>query len=247
PDTLIFTSTNWDTAQKVTVTGVDDTDDVIDVDYTIRVKPAVSQDPNYDGLNPEDVTVTNKDDEKGGFSIERPADGLITSENGQADVFKISLQNEPTHTVTIPVSSSDTTEAVVATSEIVITVLDWSTPQEIAVTGVDDAVSDGNEIYTIVLGSAVSEDPAYNGKDPTDIIGTNLDNDIKDILLYPEEGIFTSEDGTEAFFNVRLMAAPLSDVKIPFRIRSADTSEVSISPDTLIFSTDDWEGIKKVY
>ena len=83
------------------------------------------------------------------------------------------------------------------------------------VTGVDDAVSDGNENFTILLGSAVSEDPAYNGKDPTDIIGTNLDNDIKDILLYPEEGIITSEDGTEAFFNVRLMAAPLSNVKIP--------------------------------
>ena len=247
PDTLIFTPTNWDTAQKVTVTGEDDTDDVIDVDYIIRVKPAVSKDPNYDGLNPEDVTVTNKDDEKGGFQIKVPAEGLITSENGQADVFKISLQNEPTHTVTIPVSSDDTTEAVVAASEIVFTLLDWSTPQEITVTGVDDPVSDGNENFTIVLGSAVSEDPAYNGKDPTDIIGTNRDNDIKNILLYPEEGIFTSEEGTIAFFNVRLMAAPLSDVKIPFRITSKDTSEVSISPDTLIFSTDDWEGIKKVY
>ena len=247
PDTLIFTSTNWDTAQKVTVTGVDDTDDVTDVDYTIRVKPAISKDPNYNGFNPEDVMVTNKDDEKGGFQIEVPADGLITSENGQADVFKISLQNEPTHSVTIPVSSDDTTEAVVAASEIVFTVLDWSTPQEIVVTGVDDAESDGNETFTIVLDSAVSEDPAYEGKDPTDIIGTNLDNDIKDILLYPEEGIFTSEDGTEAFFNVTLRAAPLSDVKIPFRIRRVDTSEISISPDTLLFSTDDWEGIKKVY
>jgi hypothetical protein len=149
--------------------------------------------------------------------------------------------------VTIPVSSDDTTEAVVAVSEIVFTLLDWSTPQEISVTGRDDKVSDGNVTFTIVLGSAVSEDPAYDGKNPTDIIGTNRDNDIKNILLYPEEGIITSEKGTEAFFNVRLMAAPLSDVKIPFIIEDKDTSEVSISPDTLIFSTDDWEGIKKVY
>ncbi|HIB95395.1 MAG TPA: hypothetical protein EYO70_02445, partial [Candidatus Marinimicrobia bacterium] len=243
PDTLTFTSTNWATGQKVTVTGVDDTDDVVNVDYTVRVRPTVSTDPNYDGINPEDVSVTNLDDEKGGFLIE-PAGGLITSENGRSDVFKVALQVKPTHSVTIPISSSDTTEAMLEASEIVITLLNWSTPQEIAVTGIDDDVSDGNVSYSIKLGAAVSEDAAYNGKDPTDISGTNIDNDIKNIRLYPLEGIFTSEDGTRAFFNVRLQAAPLSDVKIPFR--SADTSEVTISPDTLIFSTDNWEGIRKV-
>ena len=244
PDTLTFTSSNWKTRQKVTVTGVDDTDDVVNVDYTIRVKPTLSDDPNYHGLNPEDVSVTNLDDEKGGFTIQ-PGGGLITSENGGSDLFKVSLQIEPTHSVTIPVSLEDTTEGLIEVSELVFTTANWSTPQGIVVVGLDDEISDGNVDYSIELGTTISEDAAYNGKDPTDVSATNIDNDIKKILLYPLEGIFVSEDGGKAFFNVRLQAAPSGDVKIPFT--SADTLKATISPDTLIFTADSWDGIKKVY
>ncbi|SVD15745.1 uncharacterized protein METZ01_LOCUS368599, partial [marine metagenome] len=244
PDSLMFTSSNWPIHQKVTVTGVDDTDDVVNVDYTIRVKPTLSDDPNYQGINPEDVSVTNLDDEKGGFTIQ-PGGGLITSENGGSDIFKVSLQLEPTHSVTIPVSSGDTTEGLIEVSELVFTIANWSTPQEIVVAGVDDGISDGNISYSIDLGTTISEDAAYNGKDPIDVSVTNIDNDIKKILLYPLEGIIASEGSGKAFFNVRLQAAPSGDVKIPFT--SADTLKATISPDTLIFTADSWDGIKKVY
>ena len=63
PGSLTFTPGNWNTSQTVTVTGVDD----LTVDgnqvYTIKTDPAVSADANYDGLNPDDVTVTNVDDD----------------------------------------------------------------------------------------------------------------------------------------------------------------------------------------
>ncbi|MBU88774.1 MAG: hypothetical protein CL722_07335, partial [Chloroflexi bacterium] len=244
PDTLTFTSSNWQTRQKVTVTGVDDTDDVVNVDYTIRVKPTLSDDPNYHGLNPEDVSVTNLDDEKGGFTIQ-PERSLITSENGGSDIFRVSLQIEPTHSVTIPISSEDTTEGVIDVNELVFTTANWSTPQGVVVAGLDDEISDGNILYSIELGATISEDAAYNGKDPTDVLATNIDNDIKEILLYPLEGIFIPEGGGKAFFNVRLQAAPSGNVKIPFT--TADNLKASVSPDTLIFTADSWDGIKKVY
>ena len=157
----------------------------------------------------------------------------------------MSLQIEPTHSVTIPVSLEDTTEGLIEVSELVFTTANWSTPQGIVVVGLDDEISDGNVDYSIELGTTISEDAAYNGKDPTDVSATNIDNDIKKILLYPLEGIFVSEDGGKAFFNVRLQAAPSGDVKIPFT--SADTLKATISPDTLIFTADSWDGIKKVY
>ena len=37
------------------------------------------------------------------------------------------------------------------------------TPQTVTVTGVDDAIVDGNQAYTIVTAPAVSADPAYSG------------------------------------------------------------------------------------
>jgi hypothetical protein len=60
---LTFTNTNWNTPQTVTVTGVDDFNADGNVAYTIVTAPAASTDPNYNGLDASDVTVTNTDDD----------------------------------------------------------------------------------------------------------------------------------------------------------------------------------------
>ena len=66
PASLIFTTANWNVAQTVTVTGVDDA--VVDgpITYTIVTAAAVSTDPNYNGANAADVAVTNTDNDSGG-------------------------------------------------------------------------------------------------------------------------------------------------------------------------------------
>ncbi|MGQ9576782.1 MAG: hypothetical protein ACUVUC_15855 [Thermoguttaceae bacterium] len=60
---LTFTPINWATPQTVTVTGQDDPESDGDVAYTIITWPATSSDPNYDGMDAADVSVTNLDDE----------------------------------------------------------------------------------------------------------------------------------------------------------------------------------------
>lgn len=60
---LTFTSANWDTPQTVTVTGVDDLSEDGDVVYTIVTAFATSADPDYDGLDADEVSVTNEDDD----------------------------------------------------------------------------------------------------------------------------------------------------------------------------------------
>ena len=63
PASLTFTSQNWDNLQTVTVTGVDD--NVIDGDqnYTVKLAAAVSDDPFYNNLKPDDVAVVNRDND----------------------------------------------------------------------------------------------------------------------------------------------------------------------------------------
>jgi hypothetical protein len=51
---------NWDTEQIVTVAGVYD-DDASDQSYGMVLKPAISSDGNYDGLDPADLFLTNTD------------------------------------------------------------------------------------------------------------------------------------------------------------------------------------------
>jgi len=56
---LTFTSSNWNSAQTVTVTGVDDS--VVDdnVTYNIVIGSSTSSDSNYDGVDVRDVTLNN--------------------------------------------------------------------------------------------------------------------------------------------------------------------------------------------
>src|SRR5690606_8706927 len=61
PATLTFTNVNGTTAQTVTITGVDDTVADGAIAYTIITDPATSADPNYNGLDPANVSVVNND------------------------------------------------------------------------------------------------------------------------------------------------------------------------------------------
>jgi hypothetical protein len=63
PNNLTFTSANWNTPQIVTITGVDDSLLDGDVVYKIILDPLVSDDIDYKGIKPDDVTVTNLDDD----------------------------------------------------------------------------------------------------------------------------------------------------------------------------------------
>ena len=56
----------------------------------------------------------------------------------------------------------------VAPASVTFTALDWSVPQTITVTGVNDFVDDGDIAYSIVTAAAVSADPNYAGVDPAD-------------------------------------------------------------------------------
>ena len=63
PASLVFTPADWNLDQTVTVTGGDDAVDDGRVAYTIVTAATVSTDPAYNGLNPPDVSVTNRDDD----------------------------------------------------------------------------------------------------------------------------------------------------------------------------------------
>jgi hypothetical protein len=89
---LTFTSIDWSEAQTVTVTGEDDPDCDGDIPYTILTTPATSADPNYDGLDADDVSVINLDDD--------PCDGTT-------------LWIEPPE-ATLPVSTTFTVDVMVA-------------------------------------------------------------------------------------------------------------------------------------
>ena len=238
---LTFTDQNWNVDQTVTVTGVDDSLDDGDQDFTIILGPASSSDTNYNGEDPADVSVTNEDDDSAGFTVS-PISGN-TSENGTQATFTVKLNTQPTNNVTIPVSSSDVTEGIVSTFGLTFTDQNWNVNQTVTVTGLDDAIVDGNQAYTIILGPAASNDTTYNGENPNDVAVTNEDDDFVGFTISPISGN-TSENGTHATFTVKLNSQPSDNVTIS--VSSNDTTEGMASTPSLIFTPANWNVNKTV-
>lgn len=179
PASLTFTPLNALTAQTVTVTGVNDTAVDGNTAYTIITTPAVSGDSTFNGLNPPDVSVTNQDNESPvtpGISVS-PSSGLVTTEAGGQASFQVALTSVPSASVTIGLSSSDTSEGTVSPSSLTFTTANALTPQTVTVTGVEDTALDGDVAYAIVTQPATSTDSNYANRNAADVTVTNQDNE----------------------------------------------------------------------
>jgi hypothetical protein len=179
--TLAFTTSNWATAQTVTVTGVDD--DVADgaQSYTIKLGKPTTSDTSYAALDPGDVTLLNADDDSAGLKVTAPAMTSTGEAAGFGDVsFSVVLKSKPSANVTIPLKSTLPTEGDVTSptsKSLLFTPANWNTVQTVKVSGVDDPDQDGDQPYAIEIGPSTSTDAAYDGLTASDILLSNVDDD----------------------------------------------------------------------
>lgn len=182
PVSLIFTPANWNVPQTVTVTGQDDDVDDGDIAYTLVTEPAISTDAGYSGLNAADVSLSNVDDDTSQIVVS-PTGGLVTTEAGGTDSFSVVLDSEPLSDVSIQLATSDSTEGLPSPTNLTFTASNWNVPQTVDVTGQDDAILDGDVAYEIVTNPAVSADPGYDGRDASDVMVANSDDDASGITI----------------------------------------------------------------
>ena len=237
PTSVTFTPAGagiWNAPQTVTVTGVDDFLDDGDIPFAVVTAPATSSDANYSGLDAADAALTNIDDEVVGITV-GPVSGPTTEAGGTA-TFTVVLLTEPTADVTIGLTSGDVSEGTVSPSSLTFTPAGagiWSTAQTVTVSGVDDAVDDGNITYSIVTAAAASGDVDYSGLDAADASVTNNDDETAGITVSAVSGPTTESGGTAAF-TVTLDSEPTGDVTID--LTSSDLTEGSVSPASLTFT-----------
>ncbi|QDV39156.1 beta strand repeat-containing protein [Tautonia plasticadhaerens] len=167
-----------------------------------------------------------------------PTSGLTTSEAGGTASFSVRLLSQPTADVTIPVSTSDSTEGAPSVASLTFTPANWNVAQTVTVVGVDDFLADGPVGYTIVLGLASGLDPGYNGVDPADVSLTNADNDVPGVTVTPITGLTTTEAGGTATFSVSLRSMPLANVTIA--VATSDATEGIASVSSITFTPANW-------
>jgi hypothetical protein len=151
---------------------------------TIDLGVAVGGD--YAGIDPENVTAYNIDDEIAPQILKLVTPwGYVTTENGGYTDIMILLSSAPANDVTLQtIQSLDATEgSVTSSSSITFTPANWNVIRYIRVQGAaDGGRGDGDQAYDIDLGTTTSLDPDFNGIDPGDV--TVLNKDYEDITWY---------------------------------------------------------------
>ena len=247
PSSLGFSSSNWDTNQTVTVTGVDDSSDpVVDgnISYNINLGNTVSSSTHYNDLKSGTLELSNSDNESPGVNLS--SSSLNTSENGTNATFTVKLNQKTTSDVTINLHSDDPGEGIPSPSALTFTTSNYSSAQTITVQAVDDAFFDDNQTYTIALKTISGTGTAYDGFDPADVSVTNIDNEsANDVGIVPStSSISVSETGSTSSFTLKLKSEPTANVVLS--LSSSNTAEGIVSPSSLLFSRNNWNTTQTV-
>ena len=241
---LTFTNGNWNSAQTVTVTGVnDDLDDGnIGVTITLAVVDGSSDDA-FDNAANQTVAATNSDNDSAGFTIAQSGGATTVTEGADTDEFTLVLNAKPASDVVLSGVSSDTGEVTTGSSTVTFTTNNWNTAQTVTLTGVNDDVDDGNVNSTITVavvdGSSSNE---FDNVADQSFTVANTDND--DAAFTVATSATNVNEGATVTLTVVLKTAPTTNVMID--ISTSDDTELTVGSVTLTFTAGTWSVTQSV-
>ena len=220
---LTFTTSDWGTAQTVTVSAGED-DDASDDTATLT---HTASGGDYGSVS-EDLAVTVTDDETAGLTLSAPT---LTVSEGASKGYTVALATQPTGEVTVTVGGTAGTDLSVDESSLTFTTSDWGTAQTVTVSaGEDDDADDDTATLTHTASGAdygsVSEDLAV----------TVTDDDTAGLTL--SAPTLTVSEGASKGYTVALATQPTGEVTVT--IGGTSGTDLSVDESSLTFTTSDW-------
>jgi hypothetical protein len=130
------------------------------------------------------------------------ADQDSTTEQGGTASIRVALTAAPTADVQVPVRVSDATEATVSPGSLMFTPSNWSVPQIVTVTGLDDTIDDGDIAYSLTLRPADSRDSSYHGLTTPAVPLVNRDDDAGGSMVFAVATLTLAEHTASASVTV---------------------------------------------
>lgn len=175
PPSLTFTTSNYSVAQTFTVTAVDDA--IVEGPHGDTIThSATSTDTDYNGIAVNDVTVNIGDNDTAGVMVVQSDGTTVVTEGGATDTITVQLTSQPTATVTITLTFNSG-ELNLSSATLNFDGTNWSTPQPVTVTAVDDTIVESTETYDITF-TVTSADGAYNALSVAPVSVSITDNDV---------------------------------------------------------------------
>ena len=235
---LSFTTTNWNTDQTVTVTGVDDSIDN-SPDRTATVGHRASG-GDYGSVS-RNLTVTVTDDE-GAASLSVANASVTEGDTGEADLtFTVTLSPAAGHAVTVAwATSKETGDTATPGTDYTagsgtLSFAAGTTSKTVTVKVTGDQVDEANETLTLTLSNATGADIG----DAT-ATGTITDDDTRGIVLSKSSVTVTEASGTgrTAEYKVKLASQPTGTVTVA--VSSGTTTAATVNKTSLSFTTTTW-------
>ena len=237
--TLTFTSSNWDTAQTVTVRAAQDADAVNDAASITHAVDASRSADEYDAVSVAGVAVTVADDDTAGVSV---SETTLTVAEGNSSTYTVVLDAQPASDVVIGVTISGSPDVTVDRATLTFSPSNWDTAQTVTVRAAQDAdaVNDAASItHAVVAASSADE---YDAVSVAGVAVTVADDDTAGVSV--SETTLTVAEGNSSTYTVVLDAQPASNVVIG--VTRSGSSDVTVSPATLTFSPSNWDTAQTV-
>ena len=257
PARLTFNTTNWRTAQTVTVTGVDDDTDNTDDKRTVSVSHAVSTTGTgndyaaLESADPVTVTVTDDDAAPGGISlsVDTPSlgEGADATEVTVTATVTGTIRFAEAQTVAVSIGGGTATSATdyeaVAAFNVTILAMATTGSATFTLTPIDDDVDETNETIDVtgaLAGVTVTKATISLTDDDTrgvTVTGSPLTIDEADDSQ-------TDAKENEGSYTVVLDSRPTSTVVI--NLSAGASAPVTLDKTSLTFAPDDWNTAQTV-
>ena len=229
---LTFSTTNWDTAQAVTVSAIEDLDLIGE---TVAVSHAVSG-VEYAGVTAPSVTVNVNDNDTPAVLVSSTS---LRINEGQSRKYEVWLRKQPTGSVTVTINDpADNTDVTAEPATLTFTTTDWSTAQTVTVrAAVDDDAADETATVTHTVSGYGTVTAA------PDVTVAVTDNDRRGVTVRPTS--LTMIEGGSGKYTVALGTEPTGDVTVTIN-DPTDNTDVTVEPADLTFTTTDWNAAQTV-
>ena len=239
PSALVFTTSTWETAQTVTVTGVDDAVDDGDVDWQVRLDPS-SSDVNYNGLPNVDVPVTTEDDDDAP-TVTLVLTPAVVPEAGGVSTVTATLSHPSIAATTVTVSAPADDVMLNPPATLVIPAAQTTSTGLVTFTARDNAVDAPDKTVT-VAGTATNARASIDGMTVTVTPATLTltDDDERGMAFDPAALVVAA--GSTAAYTVALTSEPTGSVTVTLTPDAA----VTVDPATLTFTATSWNAAQPV-
>ena len=231
---LTFTTTDWDTPQRVTVMANRDSDTD---DYEATIMHRIdSSDGKYDRITPSHVTITVIDNDVPSVAVSFGQASYSVAE-GATTTVKVVLDNDPERFVTVPIvtriqGGATSTDYSGVPPSVLFSA--GETEKAFTFSAIQDYVDDDGESVILTFGDL--PDGVTSGTHIEGTVGI-VDDDAVGVSVYPNALLM--DEGATSTYLVVLDSQPLSDVTVTIN-GPADNPDVTASPESLTYTTLIW-------